>query len=105
MLNGNELSIAEWMTIPGVIITNDLSWTAQASKVLAAISGRLSVLRRLGPGLNFRARLQLYNAFIKSRLVYCLSVWENCPMTCQNAIDRTLRKCARYVLNVNEAER
>jgi Reverse transcriptase (RNA-dependent DNA polymerase) len=104
MLNGNELSIVERMTILGVIITNDLSWTTQARKVQATISGRLSVLRRLGPVLNFRTRLQLYNAFIKSRLLYCLPVWGNCPMTCQHAIDRTLRRCARFVLNVNEAE-
>ena len=104
MLNGNKLSIAERMIILGFIITNDLSWTAQASKVQATISGRLSVLHHLGPALNFRTCLQLYNAFIKSRLLYCLPVWGNCPMTCQHAIDRTLRRCARFVLNVNEAE-
>ena len=74
MLNGDELSIAERMTILGVIIPNYLSWTAQASKVHAAISKRLSVLHRLGPVLNFRTHLQLYNAFITSRLLYCLPV-------------------------------
>ena len=43
MLNGNELSIVERMTILGVIITNHLSWTTHASK---------------DPVLNFRTRLQ-----------------------------------------------
>ena len=104
MLNGNEFSIAEWMTILGVIITNDLSLTAQASTVQATVSGRLGTLHRIGPGLNFRTHLQLYNAFIKSRLLYRLLVWGNCPMTCQHAIDRTLRRCTRFVFNVNEAE-
>ena len=35
---------------------------------------------------------------------YCLPMWGNCPMTCQYAIDKTLRRCARFVLNVNDAE-
>ena len=103
MLNGNELSIAERMTILGVIIPNYLSWTAQARKVQAVNSKHLNVLHRLGAVLNFRTRLQLYNAFITSRLLYCLPVRSNCPMTCQHAIDRIL-KCARFVLNFNEAE-
>ena len=30
-------------------------------------------------------------------------MWGNCSMTCQHAIDKTLR-CAHFVLNVNEAE-
>ena len=53
--------------------------------------------------LNFRICLQLYNAFIKSHLLYCLPMWGNCPMTCQHTIDTTLI-CARFVLHVNEAE-
>ena len=104
MLNGNELSIAERMTILGVIITNNLSWTALASKVQAAISGRFSVLRRLGPVLNFITRLQLYKVFIKSSLLYYLPVWGNCPMTCQHTIDRTQGRCAHFGIHVNKAE-
>ena len=60
--------------------------------------------RRLGPALNFGTHLQHYNAFIKLRFVILPTTWGNCSMTCQHAIDKTLRRCARFMLNVNEAK-
>jgi hypothetical protein len=36
-------------------------------------------------------------------LSYCLPVWGHCPISNQHAIDRTLKRCICYILNVNNA--
>ena len=76
------------MTILGVIITSNLSWAMQADKVRSKMNGHLGVLRCFGQLLNYRSRLQLFNAFIKPVLTYCLPVWGNCPVLCQRAMDK-----------------
>ena len=63
------------------------------------ISGRLGKLRHYGPSLNFHSRPQMFNVFIKPSLIYCLPVWENCPLSCLLIFDTLLLRCAKYVLN------
>ena len=40
---------------------------------------------------------------IKPQLLYCLPVWGNCCLTEQHCFDSTLTRCARFVLNNNNA--
>ena len=97
MLNGQALALVERMTVLGVVLTNDLSRCAHASYIQGKLSGRLGALRRLSPSLNFRTRLQLFNAFVKPVFLYCLPVWGNCSVACQHVFDRLLTRCARFV--------
>ena len=99
MQNGHALALVERMTVLGVVLTNDLSWFAHASYIQGKLSGRLEALRRLSPSLNFRTRLQLFNAFVKPVFLYCLPVWGNCSVARQHFFDRLLTRCARFVLN------
>ena len=99
MLNGQALALVEQMTVLGVVLTNDLSWCAHASYIQGKLSSRLGVLRRLSQSLNFRTRLQLFNAFVKPVFLYCLPVWGNCSVACQRVFGRLLTRCARFVLN------
>ena len=45
------------------------------------MNGRLGVLKRFGQLINYKTRKQLFNAFIKPVLTYCMPVWGNCPVS------------------------
>ena len=62
-LNGHNLTVVDRMTLLGVILTNELSWSAQAMHVQSKMNSRLGVLKRFGRSLNFRARLQFFKCF------------------------------------------
>ena len=87
------------LTILGVTIFYDLSWRAHANKVRAKLNRCLYVMRHFRAIVNFQIRLQLFNAFIKPVLTYCLPVWGNCPCTCIKDFDRSIIYCVRYILN------
>lgn len=103
-LNDKPLSAVDHMTILGVDISHDLSWTRQALKTCGKISGRLAVLRRLGGSMNVNARRQVFNGFVKSRMTYCLPVWGNTSVSCQHLFDKLLVKAARFILNDSNAQ-
>ena len=96
-LCGQAIEIVDKMTILDVVLTNNLSWTAHANHVKSKISGRLGVIRRFGPSLNFRSHLQMFNIFIKPSLIYCLPVWGNCSLSCQHIFDTLRLRCTKYV--------
>ena len=98
-LNGHNLTVVDRMTLLGIILTNELSWSAQAMHVQSKMNSRLGVLKHFGRSLNFRSRLQLFNAFVLPLLTCCLPVWGHCSLAQQHAFDHTLTRCARYVLN------
>jgi hypothetical protein len=107
-INGQALNNVENIRILGVTITSKLDWTEHGQSVCAKMNGRLCVLRRLGHVLNMRSRLQLFNAFIKPHLQYCLPVWGNCSVALQHAFDKTLIRCVRYILadsNIHDLNR
>ena len=97
MLNGQALFIVQQLTILGVTITSNLSWTAHADKVCAKVNGHLAVLRRCGRHLNANTRLRLFNAFIKPALLYCLPVWGNCSARQGTALGKALLRSARNI--------
>ena len=97
MLNGQALSIVQQLTILGVTITSNLSWTVHADKVCAKVNGRLAVLRRCGRHLNANTCLRLFNAFVKPVLLFCLPVWGNYSARRVTALDKTLLRSACYI--------
>jgi ribonuclease P/MRP protein subunit RPP40 len=103
-LDDKPLSAVNHMTILGVYISHDLSWTRQALKTCGKISGRLAVLRRLGWSMNVNARRQVFNGFVRSRMTYCLPVWGNTSVSCQHLFDKLLVKAARFILNDPNAQ-
>jgi hypothetical protein len=98
-LNDHNLTVVDRLTLLGVILTNELSWSVQALHVQRKMNSRLGVLKRFSSSMNFRTRLQLFNAFILPLLTYCLPVWGHCALAQQHAFDHTLTRCARYVFN------
>jgi ribonuclease P/MRP protein subunit RPP40 len=102
-LDGKKLEVVEHVTILGVDICSDLTWTRQVQKTCGKISGRLAVLRRLGNSMNTNTRQQVFSGFVKSRLNYCLPVWGNTSTACQNQINGLLKRSARFILNKHDA--
>ena len=74
MLDGRTLVTIDYVTILGVVICSDLSWLRQAHAVCGKICGRLAALRHLGNCMNTNTHRQVFNGFVKSRLMYCLPV-------------------------------
>jgi hypothetical protein len=102
-LDGQTLSTVDHLTILGVDISSDLSWSRHAHiTVRGKLSGRLAVLRRFGGSLNTNTRRQIFNGFVKSHLLYCLPVWGNTPLTCQRHFDKLLTTAARFILNKHD---
>jgi ribonuclease P/MRP protein subunit RPP40 len=102
-LNGRLLASVDQVTILGVDITSDLSWSQQAKKVCGKLSGRLAVLRRLGGCLNTNTRRQIFNGFVKPHLSYCLPVWGNTSVASQRLFDKVLTRSVRFILNKHDA--
>ena len=99
LLYGRSLSVAEQIIVLVVTIDSNLDWSAQCAKVRGKINGRLSVLRRFSTSLNTCRRRQVFNAFVKPHLTYCLPVWGNISVTEQHLFDKTLIHCSRFILN------
>ena len=59
----------------------------------------ISVLRRFSTSLNTCRRRQVFNAFVKPHLTYCLPVWGNTSITDQNLFDKTLLRSSCLILN------
>ena len=96
---GQTILTQSHVTVLGVIIDSNLDWSAQCAKVRDKINGRLSVLRRFSTSLNTCRRRQVFNAFAKHHLTYCLPVWGNTSVTDQHLLDKTLIRCSRFILN------
>jgi ribonuclease P/MRP protein subunit RPP40 len=90
-LDEKALEIVAHVTILGVDICSDLTWTRQEQKTSGKISGLLTLLRRLGSSMNTSTRQQVFNDFVNSRLNYCLQVWSNTSAACQNRINDLLK--------------
>ena len=99
LLYGRPLSVAEQITVLGVTIDSNLDWSAKCAKVRGKINGWLSVLRRFSTSQNTCRRQQVFNAFVKPHLTYCLPVWGNTSVTDQHLFDKTLNRCSRFILN------
>ena len=105
-LYDQELLIVEKKISLCVILTNDLSCMAVHANHLASISCcSLDVMRRFGPAFKFRARLTIFNTFIKSvfYIICSFAIWENRPTFYHHVFDRLWKCYARYVLNGNNA--
>ena len=54
------------------------------------ISGPLTVLCRLNGCINTSTRRQVFNCFVKSRIMYCLPVWGQTALVYHNQSDNLL---------------
>lgn len=96
-LGSHALTKVQKLSLLGVIISDDLSWTCQSRRVRAKMTSRMAAFKRFGRCLNVNTRLIAYNAFIKPHLDYCLPVWGNTCTSVASELDRTLARCLRTI--------
>ena len=95
--------------ILGGNIRNDLTWTSHLSTgkraLLPAVRKQLGALHSLRQSLSMKAKLQLANSFILSRLNYIISLWGNTTTNQIRKAQVCLNASARFVLTARKSTR
>ena len=93
----------------GLNIKNNLTWDAHLNTgkkaLLPAMRSRIGMLHRLGNNISMKARLQLVNSLVMSRVIYMICIWGN---TCSSQIKKvqTLQNlAARLVTGARKTDR
>ena len=93
--------------ILGGNIRNDLTWTSHLSTgkcaLLPAVRKQLGVLSSLRQSLSLKAKLQLANSFIISRLNYIVCLWGNTTTNQIRKAQVCLNAAARFVLTARKS--
>ena len=104
-LNGNKLQSVTDLKLLGVTITCDLSWCRRARDVQKKMSSKIAVLKRFSSCLNTRAKLTVYNAFIRPHMNYAGCVWGNSSSSgIEKAIDRLQLRALKIIFNNTSPE-
>ena len=67
----------------GLILSNNLTWSAHITSILDGVSAMSDVLKRLKYDLDRRTLETIYFSFIRPKLEYASFIWDNCSQ--QNA--------------------
>ena len=71
----------ESVKLLGVCIDEDLSWKIHVNNVVKKISKGNYLLWRHGKKLNISTKKVMYESFVRSHLLYCLTVWGSAKST------------------------
>ena len=82
----------ESVKLLGVYIDEDLSWKIHVNNVVKKIGKGNYLLWRHGKKLNISTKKVLYESFIRSHLLYCLTVWGSAKNSVLKPLQTILRK-------------
>jgi hypothetical protein len=57
----------------------------------------VGLIRRVRPFISENVAMQLYYAYIHSRLIYCLPVWSSCSIEKKTRLQRLQNKCIKAI--------
>ena len=83
----------------GVHIDNKLDFKFHVSEVCRKAGRQLNALRRQSKLLNFRARMKVFNSFIRAHLNFCPLVWVNRNKTDLSRLEKVQERALRLVFN------
>ena len=102
-LEDSHITDSTYSRFLGLNLKNNLGWEAHLSTgkraILPTIRKHLGAIHSLRGFLTKRAKLQLANSFIISRLLYGMSLWGNTNRTQLARVQVCLNATARFVLN------
>jgi len=84
----------ESVRLLGVEIDENLDWKIHTKKVEKKISKANYLLWRHGKKLNVKNKKLLYESFVRSHLLYCLTAWGDANMT---SLNKTIKKTWRKI--------
>ena len=95
---GNEtIKSSTFETLPGIKIDNKLRLNAHVEDLCKKASKKIHALARITPYMTVSERRILMNAFFRSQLTYCPSVWMCHSRTLNNKISRLHERCLRII--------
>ena len=84
--------------ILGVHVDDNLMWNNHFQHVSKKISSYLWLLSKIRSYLSVEHRLMFYNAYVKSHLDYCNTVWSNTSSGNINKISKLQRRACKLIL-------
>ena len=93
----------------GLMMKNDMSWESHLNKgkgaLLPALRRQIGMIARIGTNMSEKARLNLANCLIISRLSYMISVWGNTNKTQVRKAQVVQNLAGRLVTNLPKTSR
>ena len=96
-INGAMTKIVDKARIFSITFTSSLDWTIHANSVRSEFSTLTGVLQRFCCSLDSLTRQKIFRAFIMPKILYCLPVWGNMPLTHCTAFDNSLLRCVKLI--------
>ena len=97
------ISDVSYCRILGANLKNNQSWEAHLTTgkkaILPAVRRQLGALQSLRHVLSSKAKLQLVNSLILSRLIYVISLWGNTTSNQKMKVQVVLNRAARFILD------
>ena len=87
----------ESVKLLGVHIDEDLSWKIHVNNVVKKISKGNYLLWRHGKKLNIPTKKVMYESFVRSHILYCLTVWGSAKNAILKPLTTTLNKIWRKI--------
>ena len=104
VINNITIDSSISLAILGVTISFDLNWNCHIDHVAKKVSSKTGALHRFGHSLNSCTRQRLHNTFLLPHFLYSISVWGNCSKFAEHQLDRSMKRCKRFILNCKDAE-
>ena len=102
--SGASIAASNELRILGVIISDDLKWSKQATHVRKSISNMVNVLNRFGTSLNNETRKRIFNSFVSPKMHFCTPDWCWVGPSDLKSMNHTIQRAARVILYNSRAE-
>ena len=92
-------TVAQYKDV-GVIISSNLSFTANLNRILSKAYNSLGMIKRAVPSnCSMALNRTLYLTLVRSQVTYCSQVWRPYHVQDTKALERLQRRATKYVLN------
>ena len=93
----NEIKKVDKFKYLGLVLDEKLNWKFHVDSVSSCIAPYVGMLKRIRPFVNEKTAMQIYYAYIHSRLSYCLPVWSSCSLEQKMRLQRLQNKAVKYI--------
>ena len=87
----------------GILVSNDLKWTAQINSSISKANSILGMIRRTFKFQNKESICRLYKTFVKPHLEFEVSVWRP-TLQDINSIESVQRRATKLIRELNKLD-
>jgi hypothetical protein len=96
-INENTIVSQDYVTLLGVILDKNLTFSQHISTLCRKAASQLAVLQRLSHYLDFNGRMAIFRCFILSHFSYCSLVWHFCGTVNAAKLERLQYRALKFV--------